>query len=138
MVYCTFSDSAEQAETYPFLGVKKRGYVVRTSHVLSGEGTKQARHWQQEMTGRLKGPGMRWDKSNAEAMMALAGLHHSGLGDTYWKSRRAVASSCQAFSSHTCGNTSDKTTLKEFLQKIERPYGQARRIWVMDRGIPTE
>jgi hypothetical protein len=37
-----------------------------------------------------------------------------------------------------CGNTSDKTTLKEFLQKIEQQYGKARRIWVMDRGIPTE
>jgi hypothetical protein len=36
------------------------------------------------------------------------------------------------------GNTTDKTTLKEFLQKIEQQYGQARRIWVMDRGIPTE
>lgn len=36
------------------------------------------------------------------------------------------------------GNTADKTTLKEFLQKIEQQYGQARRIWVMDRGIPTE
>jgi hypothetical protein len=37
-----------------------------------------------------------------------------------------------------CGNTADKTTLKEFLQKIEQQYGKARRIWVMDRGIPTE
>jgi hypothetical protein len=37
-----------------------------------------------------------------------------------------------------CGNTSDKTTLKEFLQKIEKQYGKARRIWIMDRGIPTE
>ena len=37
-----------------------------------------------------------------------------------------------------CGNTSDKTTLQEFLQKIETPYGKARRIWGMDRGIPTE
>jgi transposase len=36
------------------------------------------------------------------------------------------------------GNTSDKTTLKEFLQKIEQQYGKARRLWVMDRGIPTE
>jgi hypothetical protein len=36
------------------------------------------------------------------------------------------------------GNTSDKTTLRAFLQKIETQYGQARRIWVMDRGIPTE
>lgn len=36
------------------------------------------------------------------------------------------------------GNTADKTTLKEFLRKIEQQYGKARRIWVMDRGIPTE
>jgi hypothetical protein len=36
------------------------------------------------------------------------------------------------------GNTSDKTTLKLFLQKIQAQYGQAQRIWVMDRGIPTE
>lgn len=36
------------------------------------------------------------------------------------------------------GNTSDKTTLKDFLKKIEDQYGKADRIWVMDRGIPTE
>jgi transposase len=36
------------------------------------------------------------------------------------------------------GNTSDKTTLADFLQKIEEQYGKAERIWVMDRGIPTE
>lgn len=36
------------------------------------------------------------------------------------------------------GNTSDKTTLKGFLAKIEQQYGKAQRIWVMDRGIPTE
>lgn len=36
------------------------------------------------------------------------------------------------------GNTADKTTLKDFLEKIETQYGKARRIWVMDRGIPTE
>jgi transposase len=36
------------------------------------------------------------------------------------------------------GNTSDKTTLREFLHKIETQYGKAERIWVMDRGIPTE
>jgi transposase len=36
------------------------------------------------------------------------------------------------------GNTSDKSTLKEFLRKIETQYGKAERIWVMDRGIPTE
>jgi len=36
------------------------------------------------------------------------------------------------------GNTSDKTTLKEFLARIERRYGKARRIWLMDRAIPTQ
>jgi Transposase DDE domain len=36
------------------------------------------------------------------------------------------------------GNTSDRTTLRAFLDKIEASYGQAHRVWVMDRGIPTE
>ena len=36
------------------------------------------------------------------------------------------------------GNTTDKSTLKDFLAKIEGQYGKADRIWVMDRGIPTE
>jgi transposase len=36
------------------------------------------------------------------------------------------------------GNTADRTTLRGFLEKIESNYGKARRVWVMDRGIPTE
>ena len=36
------------------------------------------------------------------------------------------------------GNTSDKTTLPEFLRKIEAQYGKMNRLWIMDRGIPTE
>lgn len=36
------------------------------------------------------------------------------------------------------GNTSDRTTLRGFLDRIEGAYGKARRVWVMDRGIPTE
>jgi transposase len=36
------------------------------------------------------------------------------------------------------GNTSDKTTLRSFLDNIESMYGKARRVWLMDRGIPTE
>ena len=36
------------------------------------------------------------------------------------------------------GNTSDKTTLPEFLRKIEKQYGKMNRLWIMDRGIPTE
>ena len=42
------------------------------------------------LTRRLKGPGMRWDKDNAEAMMALAALRHSNLWNTHWNSRRAA------------------------------------------------
>ncbi len=36
------------------------------------------------------------------------------------------------------GNTADCTTLRMFLARIERQYGRARRVWVMDRGIPTD
>jgi transposase len=36
------------------------------------------------------------------------------------------------------GNTQDNTTLRSFLAKIEAQYGKAQRVWVMDRGIPTE
>ena len=36
------------------------------------------------------------------------------------------------------GNTADSTTLSDFLDRIEQRYGRANRIWVMDRGVPTE
>lgn len=36
------------------------------------------------------------------------------------------------------GNTADSTTLGGFLRRIEARYGRANRIWVMDRGVPTE
>jgi transposase len=36
------------------------------------------------------------------------------------------------------GNTSEHKTLMPFLDHIEKTYGKARRVWVMDRGIPTE
>jgi transposase len=36
------------------------------------------------------------------------------------------------------GNTSDRKTLPGFLKKIEDTYGKARRVWVMDRGVPSE
>ncbi len=36
------------------------------------------------------------------------------------------------------GNTADCTTLSDLLKRIETRYGKANRIWVMDRGIPTE
>jgi transposase len=36
------------------------------------------------------------------------------------------------------GNTADCTTLRDMLRKIEAQYGKVNRVWVMDRGIPTE
>ena len=35
-------------------------------------------------------------------------------------------------------STADNKTLRTFLSKIEKQYGKARRVWVMDRGVPTE
>ena len=40
------------------------------------------------LTSRLKGQGMRWDKPNAEAMMALAAVRASHLWQTYWDQQR--------------------------------------------------
>jgi hypothetical protein len=34
---------------------------------------------------------MRWDKDNAESVMALASLYQSGLWKAYWESERAAA-----------------------------------------------
>lgn len=36
------------------------------------------------------------------------------------------------------GNTSERVTLRQFLAQVEDTYGKARRVWVMDRGIPSE
>ena len=36
------------------------------------------------------------------------------------------------------GNTGDKTTLADFLKRIDAQYGRSDRVWIMDRGIPTE
>jgi hypothetical protein len=36
------------------------------------------------------------------------------------------------------GNTRDQSTLREFLDRIQERFGKARRVWLMDRGIPTE
>ena len=43
------------------------------------------------LTERLKGPGMRWDKDNAESVMSLASIYRSGLWDSYWKAQRNAA-----------------------------------------------
>ena len=43
------------------------------------------------LTQRLKGPGMRWDTDNAEAVMALASIYYSHQWDLYWDSKQKVA-----------------------------------------------
>ena len=43
------------------------------------------------LTRRLKGPGMRWDSDNAEAMMALISLHYSGQWESYWTQAQKAA-----------------------------------------------
>ncbi len=42
------------------------------------------------LTIRLKGRGMRWDKDNAEAIMALGSLYYSNLWQNYWTQQRAA------------------------------------------------
>lgn len=36
------------------------------------------------------------------------------------------------------GNTQDKQSLRGMLREIGKRYGEAERVWIMDRGIPTE
>jgi len=36
------------------------------------------------------------------------------------------------------GNTADVTTVEDMVEKMEAKYGQAKRIWVMDRGLISE
>ncbi len=36
------------------------------------------------------------------------------------------------------GNTADNTTLSNIRKKVEEQYGPVERIWLMDRGIPTD
>jgi len=66
----------------PFFTFLKEGFDI---------GSSPTEAFCKTLTSRLKGSGMRWDKPNAEAMMALAALEHSHLWDAYWTSRRREA-----------------------------------------------
>jgi hypothetical protein len=76
------------------------GYIARRLDMLDyprfrasgydiGSGPTEA--FCKTLTSRLKGPGMRWDKPHAEAMMALASVRSSGLWSTYWQKQRQTA-----------------------------------------------
>ena len=49
-------------------------------------------------------------------------------------SREAIPLGYQLFA----GNRNDVTTLEEIVDRIERLYGKANRVWVMDRGMISE
>lgn len=74
-----FIDVRQEMTQYPQF--KAAGYEI-------GSGPTEA--FCKTLTGRLKGQGMRWDKPNAEAMMALASVRSSHLWQTYWDIRRKV------------------------------------------------
>jgi hypothetical protein len=60
----------------------KRGYDIGSGPTESFCGC---------LTKRLKGAGMRWDKDNAEAVMALASLYSSNLWNKYWNIEKVAA-----------------------------------------------
>jgi hypothetical protein len=70
------------------------------------------------------------------------GRHHRGVaGDFSWSPQSSLVVTPEGLPlayEVLPGNTSDKTTLRGFLERIERQYGKARRVWLMDRGVPTE
>ncbi len=74
-----FITSRKQMMCYPEF--QAAGYEI-------GSGPTEA--FCKTLTSRLKGQGMRWDKSNAEAMMALSSVRSSNLWQTYWDRRRKI------------------------------------------------
>lgn len=66
---------ANHAEMLDYPTYRRRGFDIGSGPTESLCGT---------LTTRLRGGGKRWNTPNAEALMALAGLKHSRLWDTYW------------------------------------------------------
>jgi hypothetical protein len=73
---------AKRAEMVDYPTFKAKGFDI-------GSGPTEA--FCKTLTARLKGSGMRWDRPNAEAMMALAALEHSHLWNGYWQAQRQAA-----------------------------------------------
>ena len=72
---------AKRVNMTDYPSYRRLGYDVGSGPTESFCGT---------LTKRLKGRGMRWDKDNAESMMALASLYYSNLWQNYWQARRAA------------------------------------------------
>jgi hypothetical protein len=73
--------------------ITKRKEMLRYPEFLAagyeiGSGPTEA--FCKTLTSRLKGSGMRWDKPNAEAMMALAAVRSSDQWQTYWDRQRKI------------------------------------------------
>ena len=75
-----FIDVRKEMTRYPQF--KAAGYEI-------GSGPTEA--FCKTLTGRLKGQGMRWDRPNAEAMMALASVRSSHLWESYWDMQRKMS-----------------------------------------------
>jgi len=73
---------AKRADMLDYPTYRRRGFDI-------GSGPTEA--FCKTLTHRLKGSGMRWDRPNAEAMMALAALDHSRLWNGYWTLQRKAA-----------------------------------------------
>ena len=74
--------AAQRADRLDYPAFLAQGWAI-------GSGPTEA--FCKTLTARLKGSGMRWDRPNAEAMMALAALEHSHLWDAYWTRQRREA-----------------------------------------------
>ncbi len=76
-----------------------RNYLLKRLEMLDYKGAL-AKGWDigsgptesmcKNLTLRLKRPGMKWDPSNAEAMMNLTALYESGQKKSYWSMRKAA------------------------------------------------
>ncbi len=73
---------AKRAEMLDYPAFREQGFDI-------GSGPTEA--FCKTLTMRLKGSGMRWDKPNAEAIMALAAIENSNLWEAYWNQERRHA-----------------------------------------------
>ena len=73
---------AKRVEMLDYPTFRRQGFDI-------GSGPTEA--FCKTLTARLKGSGMRWDRPNAEALMALAALEQSHLWDAYWAQQRKPA-----------------------------------------------
>lgn len=68
-------------------GFTKRAFKAACYEI--GSGLTEA--FCKTLTPRRKGPGMRWDKANAEGLMALASVRSSGLWRQYWNTQMRLS-----------------------------------------------